>query len=495
MSEDAPVNTGAVAWPDDFTASVMVRRMQAKLHRWATEDPGRRFGDLFNLVYDPAFLVTAWVRVSANKGARTAGIDKATAVMVETTIGVGAFLGQIRDSLKTGGFRPVEVRRVMIPKANGKLRRLGIPTVADRVVQASLKLVLEPIFEADFRPCSYGFRPNRRAQDAITEIHYFTSSPRNYQWVLECDIKACFDEISHTALMDRLRARIKDKRICALVKAFLKSGVLTELGDKEETLTGTPQGGILSPLLANIALSALDDHFGRQWHSEMSTGPQRAKRRRNGQGNWRLVRYCDDFVVMVFGERRHAEALREEVSAVLAPMGLRLAPEKTQVVHVDEGFTFLGFDIRRMRKRGTSKYYVYTKPSRKAIASIKDKVKAKTYRSTLHMGLDELILSMNRSLAGWANYFRHGASKATFSAVDYFAWGRLMRWIRAKYAGKTGLSMKELRRRFCDQGWRFAHNGVVLTGASSVVVTRYRYRGSIIPTPWTPEPAAAAPGS
>ena len=494
MSEDAPVNTGAVAWPDDFTASVMVRRMQAKLHRWATEDPGRRFGDLFNLVYDPAFLVTAWVRVSTNKGAKTAGIDKATAAMVEAWVGVGAFLGQIRDSLKTGGFRPVEVRRVMIPKANGKLRRLGIPTIADRVVQASLKLVLEPIFEADFKPCSYGFRPNRRAQDAITEIHYFTSSPRNYQWVLECDIKACFDEISHTALMDRLRARIKDKRVCALVKAFLKSGVFTELGDREETLTGTPQGGILSPLLANIALSALDDHFDQQWHSEMSTGPQRAKRRRNGQGNWRLVRYCDDFVVMVFGGRPHAEALREEVSAVLAPMGLRLAPEKTQVVHVNEGFTFLGFDIRRMRKRGTSKYHVYTKPSKKAIASIKDKAKAKTYRSTLHMDLDELILSLNRSLAGWANYFRHGASKATFNAVDYFVWGRLMRWIRAKYAGKTGLSMKELRRRFCDQGWRFAHNGVVLTGASSVAVTRYRYRGGAIPAPWTPEPAAADPG-
>jgi RNA-directed DNA polymerase len=246
MSEDAPVNTGAVAWPDDFTASVMVRRMQAKLHRWATEDPGRRFGDLFNLVYDPAFLVTAWVRVSANKGAKTAGIDKATAAMIESRVGVVAFLGQIRDSLKAGGFRPVEVRQVMIPKANGKLRRLGIPTIADRVVQASLKLVLEPIFEADFKPCSYGFRPNRRAQDAITEIHYFTSSPRNYQWVLECDIKACFDEISHTALMDRLRVRIKDKRVCALVKAFLKSGVFTELGDREETLTGTPQGGLCS---------------------------------------------------------------------------------------------------------------------------------------------------------------------------------------------------------------------------------------------------------
>src|SRR5713226_7318926 len=235
MSEDAPVNTGAVAWPDDFTASVMVRRMQTKLHRWATEDPGRRFGDLFNLVYDPAFLVAAWERVSTNRGAKTAGIDKATAARIETWVGVEAFLEQIRVSLKSGGFRPVEVRQVMIPKGNsGKFRKLGIPTIADRVVQASLKLVLEPIFEADFKPCSYGFRPNRRAQDAITEIHYFVSNPRIYQWVLECDIKACFDEISHTALMDRLRARIKDKRISALVKAFLKSGVLTELGNRED---------------------------------------------------------------------------------------------------------------------------------------------------------------------------------------------------------------------------------------------------------------------
>ena len=491
MSEEALVNTGAVAWPDDFTAGVMVRRMQAKLHRWAGGDPSRRFGDLFNLVYDPAFLVHAWERVSTNKGARTPGVDKATAARIETWIGVGVFLGQIRDSLKSGGFRPVEVRQVMIPKANGKLRKLGIPTIADRVVQASLKLVLEPIFEADFQPCSYGFRPNRRAQDAISEIHLFASRPSNYQWVLECDIKACFDEISHTALMDRLRARIKDKRICALVKAFLKSGVLTELGDREDTLTGTPQGGILSPLLANIALSALDEHFDRQWHQYMGISGQRAKRKANGLGNWRLIRYADDFVLMVAGDRHHAEALREEVSAVLAPLGLRLAPEKTKVVHIDEGFTFLGFDIRRLRKRGTSKYYVYTKPSRKAVQAIKDKVKAKTYRSTRHQDLDELIRSLNRSLAGWANYFRHGVSKAVFSAVDSHAWLRLMRWIRRKYEGKHRLGMKDLRRRFCDKGWRFAWNGVAFTGASSVAVTRYRYRGSNIPTPWTPTPAAA----
>jgi len=290
MSEDAPVNTGAVNWPDPNSAYFTVRRMQTKLHHWATQEPGRRFGDLHNLVYDPAFLMAAWERVSTNKGAKTPGIDKATAAQIETGIGVEAFLSQIRNSLKSGEFRPVEVRQVMIPKANGKLRRLGIPTIADRVVQASLKLVLEPIFEADFKPSSYGFRPNRRAQDAISEIHIFSTN--RYEWVLECDIKACFDEISHTALMDRFRVRIKDKRVCSLVKAFLKSGVFTELGNKEESLTGTPQGGILSPLLANIALSALDDHFDQQWQQEMDTKRQREKRKKNGQGNWRLVRYC-----------------------------------------------------------------------------------------------------------------------------------------------------------------------------------------------------------
>jgi len=496
MSGDAPVNTGAVAWPDPWTAGRMVRRMQIKLHRWAGEDPSRRFGDLFNLVYDPAFLVTAWERVSTNRGAKTAGVDKITAARVEMWIGAETFLGQIRDSLKSGEYRPVEVRQVMIPKAgaSGKYRKLGIPTITDRVVQASLKLVLEPIFEADFKPCSYGFRPSRRAHDAISEIHYLASGSRDYHWVLEADIKACFDEIDHTALMGRFRRRIKDKRACGLVKAFLKSGILNELGSREESLTGTPQGGILSPLLANIALSALDEHFDQQWRCDMGTPYQRSKRKKNGHGNWRLIRYADDFVLMVSGDRHHAEALREEASAVLALLGLRLAPEKTRVVHIDEGFDFLGHHIRRQRKRGTSKRYVYTKPSKKAIRSIKDKISEMTYRSTRHRELDELLRSINQTLRGWANFFRYAVSKAIFNAIDSHAWLRLMRWIRAKYTGKHPLGMNELRRRFCVQGWRFAHKGVVFTGAASVTVERYRYRGHSIATPWTPEPTAATSG-
>ncbi len=192
MFEDALVNAGAAAWPDEGSAFVVVRRMQTKLHRWAKDDAFRRFGDLYNLVYDPAFLVHAWQRASTNVGARTPGVDRATVAEIESGIGVQAFLGQIRDSLKSGEFEPVEVRQVLIPKASGKLRKLGIPTLADRVVQASLKAVLEPIFEADFLPCSYGFRPNRRAQDAIAEIHFLAT--HSYEWVLEADIQACFDE-------------------------------------------------------------------------------------------------------------------------------------------------------------------------------------------------------------------------------------------------------------------------------------------------------------
>jgi RNA-directed DNA polymerase len=483
MVEDAPVNTGAVAWPDVDSAWWTVRRMQTKLHQWASDDHARRFDDLFNLVYDPAFLVAAWERVAGNDGARTAGVDGLTVAAVESRVGVDVFLDRIRDSLKTRGYRPSPVRQVMIPKGGGKLRRLGVPTVADRVVQAAVKAVLEPIFEADFLPCSYGFRPNRRAQDAVCEVRHFASRPSNYLWVLEADIAACFDEIDHVAVMDRLRRRIKDKRLCALVKAFLKAGILTDLGDREESLTGTPQGGILSPLLANIALSALDEYFTRQWNTKMGDGHQRERRRRAGQANWRLIRYADDFVFMVSGQRHDAEALRAQVAAVLTPLGLRLAEEKTRVTHIDEGFDFLGFHIRRMRKRGTQKQYVYTTPSRKSVNRIRGKVRDKTHRSTLNTDLDELLGSLNRSVRGWANYFRHATAKATFSAVDHHAWWRLARWISRKH---RLASRAQLRRRFCDQGWRIAHNGVVFTGASSVKVTRYRYRGANIPTPWTP---------
>ena len=208
-------------WPDVDTAWSRVLKIQTKLHRWATDDPDRRFDDLYNLVYDPAVLVDAWRRVKGNRGARSAGVDGQTAYYIKAIRGEQAFLSELRDDLKARKFQPDAVREVMIPKPGGKRRRLGIATVRDRVVQAALKTVLKPIFEADFHPCSYGFRPGRRAQDAIAEIHYLTS--RSYEWVVEGDIKACFDEISHVGLMDRLRARIGDRRVLGLVKALIGS--------------------------------------------------------------------------------------------------------------------------------------------------------------------------------------------------------------------------------------------------------------------------------
>ncbi|MFB8306893.1 group II intron reverse transcriptase/maturase [Kitasatospora purpeofusca] len=462
-----------------FGAELRVLEIQTKLHRWANDDPHRRFDDLFNLVTDPAFLLMAWNRVRGNKGARTAGVDGKTARSIEAGQGVEVFLDGLRSQLRDGSFRPVPVRERMIPKANGKLRRLGIPTVADRVVQASLKLVLEPVFEADFLPYSYGFRPNRRAQDAVAETRYLAS--HSYEWVVEGDITACFDEISHTALMDRVRDRIGDKRVLALVKAFLKSGILSRDGALTDTRTGTPQGGILSPLLANIALSVLDEHIAQASGGSGASTEERRRRRRRGLPNYRLVRYADDFLVLVSGSREHAEELRGDVAEVLKPMGLRLSVEKTRITHIDEGFDFLGWRIQRHRKRGTDRQYIYTYPARKSVRSVTAKVKELTSRQNVGLPLTTLLHRLNQVLRGWCAYFRPGVSNVAFCYLGHYTWMRVVRWIRRKH---PGITWKQLRRRFCDGGWWPTTEEGELFNPAKVSTTRYRYRGTIIPSPW-----------
>jgi RNA-directed DNA polymerase len=459
-------------------AEQRVREIQTKLHQWAGDAPHRRFDDLFNLVADPAFLLVAWARVRGNKGARTAGVDGQTAYYVEAVRGVEVVLDELRSQLKDRSFRPLPVRERMIPKANGKLRRLGIATVRDRVVQASLKLVLEPIFEADFLPCSYGFRPNRRAHDAVAEVRHFTT--RSYEWIVEGDIEACFDEISHSALMDRVRNRIGDKRVLALVKAFLKAGVLAESGAVQGTQTGTPQGGILSPVLANVALSVLDEHFADKPGGPGCTDTQRARRRRRGEANYRLVRYADDFVVMVAGSKAHAETLLDEVAAVLSTVGLRLSASKTVITHIDEGLEFLGWHIQRRRKPGTDRSYVYTYPSRKAVTAVRDKVKT-LCRQSINLPFEALLRQLNALLRGWTAYFRAGVSSRTFGCLRAIAWQQVIRWLRRKH---PKITWKELRRRFCGNRWWPADGKVILFNPSAVPTTRYRYRGTKIPSPW-----------
>ncbi|HET9658567.1 MAG TPA: group II intron reverse transcriptase/maturase [Kineosporiaceae bacterium] len=463
--------------------------MQAKLHRWAAADPGRRFDDLFNFVCDPATLIVAFDRVAGNRGARTPGVDGRTVADVEAQVGVPGFLDDLRAQLKAGTFRPLPVRERTIPKpgGSGKVRRLGIPTIADRVVQAALKLVLEPIFEADFLPVSYGFRPRRRVQDAIAETHHFGTC--GYRWVLDADIKACFDEIGHVPLMDRVRERVKDKRVLALVKAFLKAGIMTELGDYQDTHTGTPAGGILSPLLANVALSVLDEHFHAPWRpgGSMSTGYQRVRLRAKGAPTWRIVRYADDFVILVHGTQDHALALREEVTGVLAGLGLQLSAEKTRVVHMSEGFDFLGRRIQWRRKRGTNKWYVYTFIAPRAIRSVKAKIRALTHRKS-QRDLESVLTGLNMVMRGWANHFKHEIAKNVFSMLDNFAWWRVVRMLRVRHHWRW----QDIRARFTTTPsgrWQPISKGnTELQRIAAIKVTRYRYRGSRIPNPWTLQP-------
>lgn len=476
MAEDAPVNIGA-ALELPFSARQKVLRMQAKLHCWAAADRGRRFDDLFNLVADPCFLAVAWERVRENTGARSAGIDKRTVRSIENSpAGVVGFLEGLREALRSRSFRPVPVRRVEIPKASGKVRKLGIPTVADRVVQAALKLVLEPIFESDFSDSSYGFRPNRRAQDAIEDIRFHAH--RGYEWVFEADIAACFDEIDHTALLGRVRGRIGDKRVLALVKAFLHAGVLDTDGLTYGTFTGTPQGGILSPLLANIALSVIDDHFDAVWAAHHD-GSARKRHRQRGGATYRLVRYADDFVILVFGARVHADALWEQMDELLTPMGLRLAPEKTQVVHLDEGFDFLGFRIQRHTQKGGTRSYVYSYPSRKSVQTMRRKLKTLTKRNTQHSA-DDLFTKLNPIVRGWAQYFRHSAASQTYADIRHYLWWRLWRWLLHKH---PRTSKGVIATRYNMRGLPEC-NGVQLYNPTRMRIQRYHYRGSKIATPW-----------
>jgi RNA-directed DNA polymerase len=488
MPQDAPPNGGAGDLAPMGSWS-RVAGMQAKLHRWAAADPGRRFDDLFNFVHDPATLSVAFARVAGNQGANTPGTDGVTAAYVGEVVGVPGFLDDLRAALKDGSFRPLPVRKRMIPKpgGSGKVRKLGIPTIADRIIQAALKLVLEPIFEADFEPCSYGFRPRRRAQDAIAEIHYFGT--RGYRWVLDADIEAAFDNLSHPALLQRVRVRVKDKRVLALVKAFLKAGVLTEFGEHRDTLTGTPQGGILSPLIFNIALGALDEHLTGPWKTggQMSTASRRATRRRKGLPNWRIVRYADDFAVLTDGTEQDMRALREQIAHVLTTLGLRFSETKTRVVHLSEGFSFLGFRIQWRRKQGTAKWYVYTFIDDRPVRSLKAKIRALT-RRTSQLDPGYVLTRLNQVMHGWANYFRHAVAKNTFGMLDNLAWRRVIRMLMTRHHWKW----KDVRRQLTtpDGQWLPITAGQTeLRRIAAIPVTRYRYRGNTIPSPWAAAPA------
>ena len=474
-----PLNND-IPQPSVEAARSWVLDIQRKLHRWTKADKAKRFDDLFNLVCDRATLVVAWDRIRKNRGSRTAGVDGTTRYHVEQRIGVQRFLAEIRSALKTGKYQPLPVRERGIPKANGKTRYLGIPTLRDRVVQMALKLVLEPIFEVDFCPNSYGYRPARRSQDAIAEIAHFVNPPSSYEYVIEGDIRACFDNVAHSVLVRLVRERISDRKVLALIGAFLRAGVMKETGQFAATLTGTPQGGIISPILANVYLAVLDRHFESAWQSQTRYIGCTTYYRRRGQATYRLVRYADDFVILVRGTREQAEAIRDEAARIIrTELKMELSAEKTLITHVDEGFDFLGRRIRRIPWNG--KLVAWTYPSKKSLEAIKHKVKSLTTRASTYLSLRVLMTHLNPVLRGWATHFRYDASKRTLAYVDHFTWWRVFRWLRKKHPTRT---WKYLRQRYSNAAWELREAGVELFRPSRVKVERYRYRGTRILLPW-----------
>jgi RNA-directed DNA polymerase len=337
---------------------------------------------------------------------------------------------------------------------------------------------LEPIFEADFCPTSYGFRPRRRAQDAIEEVRHFINPPACYEWVIEGDVENCFGSIHHGLLLAELRRRVTDKRVLALVRQFLGAGIMTQQGSLAATPSGTPQGAILSPLLANVALSVLDRHFQADWAAR--TKNQRVRDRAKGRPSYRMIRYADDFVVLVRGTKAHAQALKEQTAEFMREqMRLTLSPEKTHITHVDDGFDLLGLRIVRRPRPGHAPV-AYSFPSKRALREVMHRIKELTGRTTTNLSLEALIHALNPVLRGWTNYHRHGASKRCFAYLSHYLWWRVVRWLRKKY---PRLTWKQIKRRYWRRTWDGV-NGARIAWPAEVAITRYRYRGYRIASPW-----------
>jgi group II intron reverse transcriptase/maturase len=394
VNADKANNTRAVA-------DEAVRTFQRALYRAAKASASRRFHALFDKVVRADVLARAWREVKTNAGA--AGVDEQTIADIERS-GVEAFLTELATELREGGYRPQPVRRVHIPKADGRQRPLGIPTVRDRVVQAAVKVVVEPIFEADFRPSSYGFRPKRNAHQAGEALRQAVN--RGAHWVVDADIAAFFDRIDHAEVLRLVGKRISDRRVLRLLKQWLTVGVL-EGGAWSPTEQGVPQGSVISPLLANVVLHELD----RFWEDHC---------RRLGQ----LIRYADDFVILCRTEA-DARAALGRVEVILAWLGLGLHPEKTRVVFVgdgQQGFDFLGFHCRMVeswRRRGQR--YLQRWPSRRAMQAVRRRIKALTApRHRLPEPVGAIVTELNRVLRGWGAYFQVGNSTRQFSQIDSY---------------------------------------------------------------------------
>ena len=385
------------------------RQLQRNLYLAAKKDKQRRFHALYDRIFRLDILWRAWKEVRENKG--SAGIDGITFEMIEE-YGVEEYLLDIQEDLKNKKYRPKPVKRVYIPKPDGKQRPLGIPTIRDRIVQQACKIVIEPVFEANFLDSSYGFRPKRDAQQATEKVK--KKLYKNW-YVVDADIQGYFDNINHEILLGLINRRISDRRVIKLCRQWLQAGVI-ENGKYYPTEKGSPQGGVISPLLANIYLHVLDSYWGK--HKELGV----------------IVRYADDAVI-VCRTRKDAELAFEHLKRIMTKLKLTLNPQKTKIVDMNkENFDFLGFRYQKFGKTKSGRKLPYMMPSKKAMEKVKDAIRVITCRKSAYEGLEQKVEKLNPLIRGWRNYFQHGNSTKRFKQLDEYVWMKL--WRRVYYRRK-----------------------------------------------------------
>ena len=430
-----------------------VLRIQQMLYAQARANTDRRFKRLYKYITHPEWVSLAVDRVLLNRGSRTAGVDGKARKHYLTDETRRRLAETITTELANETYEPQPVRRVYIPKANGQKRPLGIPTIKDRVVQELVRMLLEPIYEGTFLPCSYGFRPNRCTWDALAEVYTFLLPQQGYHMVIEGDIHNCFGTIDHGVLMKQLRRRILDKQILRLIWKMLRAGYLEDL-QFHETEEGTPQGGIVSPLLVNVYMHMLDEWFHEHYLKYTASQRKIASRctgcKKPARNLYvRYVRYADDFVVLMRGTTEEAETLKQQVATFIREqMKMTLSEDKTLITPATTGFDFLGVRNILGAQRCSGRLMPYQLPSRKSVNAFKDKVRQITHPSRDAINPLERIRALNWLIAGWANYHRWGNAKRIFSGLNHWTNGKVHQMLRRYLAtGKRGKNRRA-------PGWR-----------------------------------------